>query len=192
MKRIHKIIFQLSVTVFSAITLISCGEGDTVPKPKAYLRLDYPVENYVNYEGICPFSFSFNSQSIIKNKGNCNFTINYPKMKATIYLTYKPVNNDIEVLLRDAQKLTYEHVIKADVIEESPFMNEMQDAYGMFYQVGGDAATNAQFYVTDSTEHFLTGSMYFYAKPNYDSLMPAASYIKEDMRKIMETVKWEK
>jgi hypothetical protein len=42
-------------------------------------------------------------------------------MKATIYLTYKPVNNNINVLLRDAQKLTYEHVIKADDILEQPF-----------------------------------------------------------------------
>ena len=52
MKRIHKIIFQLSLTVFSALALISCGDGDTIPKPKAYLRLDYPVENYVTYEGV--------------------------------------------------------------------------------------------------------------------------------------------
>jgi len=64
--------------------------------------------------------------------------------------------------------------------------------YGMFSQVGGDAATNAQFYVTDSVNHFVTGSMYFYAKPNFDSIMPAASYLKDDMRNIMETLKWRK
>jgi gliding motility-associated lipoprotein GldD len=46
----------------------------------------------------------------------------------------------------------------------------------MFYQVDGNAATNSQFYATDSTKHFVTGL--FYAKPNFDSIMPAASYIK--------------
>jgi gliding motility-associated lipoprotein GldD len=56
-------------------------------------------------------------------------------MKATIYLTYKPVNN-INVLLRDAQKLTYEHVIKADDILEQPYLNPPK-VYGMFYQVDG-------------------------------------------------------
>lgn len=186
---IAKRILLATLTIFLSVSAVSCGE-DPVPKPKAYLRLDYPVEDYVVYEGKCPFTFAFNSQSIIKSKGGCNFTLHYPRMKATIYLTYKDVDNNLEALLRDAQKLTYEHVIKADAIEESPFNNDLDKVYGMFYQVGGDAATNAQFYVTDSTRHFLTGSMYFYAKPNFDSLMPAASYIKDDMRNLMETLNW--
>jgi gliding motility-associated lipoprotein GldD len=111
-------------------------------------------------------------------------------MKATVYITYKPVQNNIDKLLRDAQKLTYEHVIKADDILEQPFINSTDKVYGMFYRVNGNAATNAQFYVTDSVKHFLTGSVYFYAKPNYDSIMPATDYIKKDMRKIMETIRW--
>lgn len=171
------------------IAAMSCG-GDTVPKPKSYLRLDYPMGKYKAYDGDCPYTFGYNSLASIKDKGACNLTIEYPKMKATVYITYKPVNNNIDLLLRDAQKLTYEHVIKADEIGEQPFINPEKKVYGMFYQVGGDAATNAQFYVTDSTRHFLTGSMYFYAKPNFDSIMPAASYIKDDMRNIMETIKW--
>jgi hypothetical protein len=44
-------------------------------------------------------------------------------MKATIYLTYKPVTKNINELLRDAQKLTYEHVIKADDILSKPYLN---------------------------------------------------------------------
>ena len=62
----------------------------------------------------------------------------------------------------------------------------------MFYQVGGNAATNAQFYVTDSVKNFVTGSVYFYAKPNYDSILPAAKYVQDDMRRIMETLEWKK
>ncbi|NJM80480.1 MAG: gliding motility lipoprotein GldD [Flavobacterium sp.] len=120
----------------------------------------------------------------------CSFELNYPKMKATVYLSYKNVNNNIETLLKDAQKLTYDHVIKADEIAEQPFINENKKVYGMFYEVGGNAATNAQFYVTDSTKNFLVGSLYFYAKPNYDSILPAADYIKNDIRKIMETIEW--
>ena len=111
-------------------------------------------------------------------------------MKATIYLTYKMVNNNIDDLLRDAQKLTYEHVIKADDILEQPYINKDKKVYGMFYEVTGNAATNAQFYATDSTKHFVTGSVYFYAKPNFDSIMPAADYIKNDMQRLMETMKW--
>jgi gliding motility-associated lipoprotein GldD len=113
-------------------------------------------------------------------------------MKATIYLSYKPVNSNIKLLLQDAQKLTYQHVIKADDILEQPYINLEKRVFGMFYQVDGNAATNTQFYVTDSTKNFVSGSVYFYAKPNFDSIMPAASYIKNDVQNLMESLKWKK
>lgn len=165
-------------------------KDEAVPKPAAHLRLDYPVANYFPFDNDCPFSFAANAGAIIKKKGDCSLTIDYPKMKANIFLTYKPVSNNINTLLRDAQKLTYEHVIKADDIIEQPFVKPNGKVYGMFYEVQGNAATNAQFYVTDSTKHFVTASVYFYAKPNFDSIMPATSYIKDDMRRIMETIQW--
>ena len=179
-------IFALLIVIFS---VFSCKD-EVFPKPSSYLRLDYPEAKYVNFENQCPFTFEINSESIIKGDKNCGFAISYPKMKATIYLTYKPVNKDINLLLRDAQKLTYEHVIKADDILEQPYLNPSKKVYGMFYQVDGNAATNSQFYVTDSIKHFVTGSVYFYAKPNFDSVMPAASYIRNDMQRLMETLKW--
>ncbi|WP_318642439.1 gliding motility lipoprotein GldD [Flavobacterium ardleyense] len=175
--------------IFLPLALIGCKE-DVTPKPSAELRLDYVEADFVRFENECPYSFEINDDAIIKGKGSCNFTIDYPKMKATIFLTYKDVNGNIKSHLQDAQKLTYEHVIKADDIVEQPYINRDSKVYGMFYQVQGNAATNAQFYVTDSVKHFVTGSVYFYAKPNYDSIMPAADYIKNDMRMIMETMKW--
>lgn len=171
---------------------VSCG-GDTLPKPKAYLRLDYPMGKYLAIPGNCPYTFGYNSQALVKTSPDCfTMTLEYPKMKATIYLNYKPVNGNLDVLLLDAQKLTYKQSVKADDIREQPFANAEKKLYGMFYEVGGNAATNAQFYVTDSVSNFLSGSVYFYAKPNFDSIMPAASYLRDDMRNIMETVKWKK
>ncbi|WP_163398005.1 gliding motility lipoprotein GldD [Flavobacterium fluviatile] len=178
------------IVILLSLTVISCKD-DVLPKPAAFLRLDYPMAKYVNFENTCPFSFQMNEDAVIKGEKECGFAITYPKMKATIYLTYKPVNNNIDKLLRDAQKLTYEHVIKADDILEQPYLNPEKKVYGMFYQVNGNAATNSQFYVTDSTKHFITGSVYFYSKPNFDSVMPAASYIKNDMQRLMETLKWQ-
>ncbi|MBP6041024.1 MAG: gliding motility lipoprotein GldD [Flavobacterium sp.] len=171
------------------ITVWSCKK-EVLPKPASHLRLDYPEANYAQFESNCPFTFEMNADAVIKGNPDCGFTITYPKMKATIYLTHKNVNGNITNLLRDAQKLTYEHVIKADDIVEQPYLNPQQKVYGMFYQVDGNAATNSQFYVTDSVHHFITGSVYFYAKPNFDSIMPAASYIKNDMQRLMETLKW--
>ncbi|SCY76728.1 gliding motility lipoprotein GldD [Flavobacterium caeni] len=170
--------------------LVSGCKDEVLPKPSSQLRLDYPEAQYARFENQCPFAFDMNANAVIQQKSGCDFEINYPKMKATVYITYKPVQNNLNVLLRDAQKLTYEHVIKADDITEQPFLNHDERVFGMFYQVNGNAATNAQFYVTDSTRHFIDCSVYFYAKPNFDSIMPAASYVKNDMQRLMESLKW--
>jgi gliding motility-associated lipoprotein GldD len=183
-KEFRYVLLLLIVAVF-----YSCKD-EVLPKPASQLRLDYPVAEYAKYSDNCPFTFDVNDEVDVKGDKNCGYSIHYPKMKATIYLTYKPVSGNIDKLLRDAQKLTFEHVIKADDILEQPFVNYDNKVYGMFYRVNGNAATNAQFYVTDSLRHFVTGSVYFYAKPNFDSIMPATSYVRDDMQHLMESLKW--
>ena len=171
------------------LSLLSCGD-DKMPKPTGQLSLEYPPAKYMKFSNSCGFDFDKNELAEVKATSNCGLEIHYPKMKATVYLTYKPVQNNLEKLLTDAQKLTYEHVIKANDIAEQPYVNLDRKVYGMFYQVGGNAATNAQFYVTDSTRNFVTASMYFYSKPNFDSILPAADYIKNDMKQMIESIKW--
>ena len=115
----------------------------------------------------------------------------YPEMNATIYLSYRPVNSsNLDSLLYDAQKLTYDHTIKAESILEQPRVDPDNRVFGMFYMINGDAATQSQFYVTDSIRHFITGSVYFESKPNFDSLYPAVVYLRSDVRRIMETITW--
>lgn len=168
--------------------LSSCGE-EVIPKPKAQLRLEYP-EGTSHLVNTPAYSFESNSLAQIRDKKVNSLTLDYPALKGAIYLTYKPVEDNLVQLLSDAQKLSYEHVIKADNIMEQKYIDEKGRVFGMFYEVKGDAASQAQFYATDSTAHFLTGSLYFYAKPNYDSVYPAAVYLQKDVRRILETLKW--
>lgn len=177
---------------FCSTIFLSCKE-EVLPKPTSLLRLEYAAHNYITLTngGLFQFEVNKTDTKIIIDKPE-SIRIVYPKMKATIYINYKPVANNIKILLSDAQKLTYEHVIKADDILEQPFINADKKVYGMFYEVGGDAATNVQFYATDSLKNFVVGSAYFYAKPNFDSIYPAANYLKNDMQKIMETLEWKK
>lgn len=184
----QKVISLLSFFIIFLL-ILSCKD-EARPKPTGQLQLEYPLAKYSLTDLACKYNFYVNSDAIIKNKGNCNLEINYPKMKATIYLSYKPVQNNIENLLKDAQKLTYKHVIKADNILEQAFINRPLKVYGMFYDVEGNAATNAQFYVTDSIKNFIDCSLYFYAKPNFDSIVPAVFYLKKDMKMMMESVRW--
>ena len=125
--------FKKTITFFALLLLLvfanSC-KNDVLPKPASQLRLDYPVAKYASFSNHCPFEFEINENAIIKEDKNCGFSIHYPKMKATIYLTYKTVDNNLNDLLRDAQKLTYEHVIKADDILEQPYVNNDKKVYG--------------------------------------------------------------
>ena len=187
----------IPIAAIAACLTLGCGD-DPLPKPKAELRLEYPTPTYHQTEiAALPFTFEKNdfAKPISKikydpNSGTIGVNVEYPSMKGTIYLTYKPVENNLTNLLRDAQELTQKHVSKADEIAEQVYMSPEKKTFGMFYEVGGNAASQSQFYVTDSTSHFLNGSLYFYAKPNFDSLYPAAVYLKNDIRHIMETLKW--
>jgi len=184
---------RIAIPILS-LFLLGCG-NDTLPKPKGYLRLEYPKAIYE--EAIVPLPFTFEKNKLsdpiktVKSTKTTNgIDINYSSLKATIYLTYKDVNGNIDSLLRDAQNLTQKHTIKADAISHNTFENSESNVYGMLYEIDGNAASQSQFYVTDSTKHFLSGSLYFYAKPNYDSIYPAAEYLKKDIKRIMETVRW--
>ena len=182
---------QLSlIAAFAAVFLTACHK-DATPKPDGFLSLEYPKAAYEYYEApACGFKFEKNTNTNVLPEENCAFKIDYPRMKASIYINYRPVQNNLNLLLKDAQKLTYNHTVKADNIEESVFEHPEKNVYGMFYRVTGDAATNVQFYATDSVRNFIVGTLYFYAKPNYDSIYPAAKYVEADMQTIMETLEW--
>lgn len=179
---------QPSILIVMTLLLMGCEET-TFPKPKAQLRLDYPIGEIKTYKAEA-FQFRYNSKAEIVRENSSSYLLNYPMMKGTVFLNYKTVTNDIDILLSDAQKFAYEHVVKADAILEQPYVNADKRVFGMFYEVKGDAASQAQFYATDSTNHFITGSLYFYSKPNYDSIYPAAIYLQDDIRKLMESLQW--
>ena len=190
-----KTIISLLIIIF----FISCG-NDPIPKPKAFLRLEYPKANYAKVTTELPFTFEKNNLAnnvteikISRDKKTLGIDLVYPTLKGTIYITYKKIeNNNLDPYLLDAQNITQKHTQKADEIIEQPFIDVKNRVFGMLYEVGGNAASQSQFYVTDSINHFVTGSLYFYAKPNYDSILPAANYLKKDIQHIMETIKWKK
>lgn len=174
--------------VFCVCLLLAC-QDQVLPKPKALLRLDYPEAGQVSLE-TDHFSISRSVLSKIKSGDGNSLTLDYPSMNASIFITYRNVNDDLDKLLSDAQKLSYEHVVKADGIYEEQVENPDHKVYGMYYEVQGNAASQSQFYLTDSTDHFLTGSLYFYAKPNYDSILPAAAYLQNDIRELIKSLRW--
>jgi len=194
---------QNILLILLILAIFSGCKEDPTPKPKGFLALEYPEAIY-RTEDITKMPFTFDRNALGKNirtktlKGETTtygINIEYPDLKGTIYLTYKAIENNpkyLETYLRNAQNFTQEHTQKADEIDEFEWENKEKRVFGMFYSVGGNAASQSQFYVTDSINHFLSGSLYFYAKPNYDSILPAAHYMQKDIRRIMESLEWKK
>ena len=177
------------VLLLSLIVFQSCGTEIT-PKPKPYLILQYSTPSYSKHNFNCPYSFEISNLATTHLKDNCWLKIEYPHLKATLHITYRSVNNNLNEILTEIEKLTFEHTIKADNINAIPYENFDKKVFGKLYSVEGDVATNIQFRVTDSVKHVLAGALYFYAKPNYDSILPAVKYLEKDIIHLVETIEW--
>ncbi len=177
------------VIIIIGLMLISCKE-DVLPKPKGYLRLTYPTATYKAVKEIKPYTFEVTEKTIVLKQPNHWIKIKYPSLKASINITYRPVKNNMIELLRESEKLVFKHTIKADQILTKDFINDKKRVFGSMYEISGNAASQIQFYITDSTNHFIKGALYFYAKPNYDSILPAVHYIKKDIVRFIETLEW--
>ena len=185
----RNIVISLLSLVFSLFFVVSCNE-DVLPKPKAYLSLEYPEKSYKKIALKRPYSFDvLKSTKIIDDKNNW-LKIKYPNLKASIDITYRPVKNNLKELLTEAEKLVFKHAVKAEQIVPKDFVNPKKRIFGSLYEITGNAASHLQFHITDSTSNFIKGSLYFYAKPNYDSILPAVAYLKEDILKLVETLEW--
>jgi len=121
------------------------------------------------------------------------FNIEFPAYNAKIYLTYKDIKNDFDDLMEQTYKMNVKnHITKADAINEQVFNNPDNKVYGILYDLKGNTASSVQFYVTDSINHYLRGSLYFSAEPNADSLAPVIDFFREDIIHLVETLKWSK
>ncbi|MFN8308832.1 MAG: hypothetical protein U0T73_02615 [Chitinophagales bacterium] len=188
------------IAVLALLFLFSGCHGDYVPKSKAYPRVIFPEKKFDEYDnGSCPFAFrkpvyaQVYRDSVYMGRPitePCWLNISFPDFNATVNLTYKSIAPGMFVqLLEDAHKLSFKHSKKANFIDESLIRNK-NGVSGLYYEVGGEAASNVQFFLTDSTHHFVRGSLYFYNEPNADSMAPILSFVKADLDTILGTFRW--
>jgi gliding motility-associated lipoprotein GldD len=183
--------FLLLLPVSLLLLAASCEE-DYQPKPMGYFRIDVPEKKYTSLNSNCPYTFDMNTAARWEEKDNCWGDVRYPSIRATIQLTYKEITNqaDLDRVLKEAQDLAYKHTVAAQGIGEKLYSNPTTDVHGILYQMQGNAASSTQFYVTDSTTHFLRGVLYFYSAPNADSLKPVNDFMYGEMVQLIESLKW--
>lgn len=182
--------FGVAVAMLCGILTISSCKEEVLPKPKAQLRLEYPAPEYESIETDCPYGFEKSSDTELRINNKCWVNIDYPKLKASINMTYRPVDGNLKELFLEAEKLTFNHTIKADGISSAPYVNKDKEVYGSVFEVTGNAASPIQFHVTDSIRHFITGAVYFNVQPNYDSIKPAINYLQKDIIRMIESMEW--
>jgi len=194
-------IIKIGVTVFIFGQSVGCN-NDYTPKPKAYHKLELPSKAYQETTiSNCPFTFEQPQYSkIVKDslffeetvKSPCWLDINFESLNGVIHLSYKTINNknDFAEYVDDAHKMTYKHITKAESIDEKRVVTE-NNVGGLIYEVGGDAASAIQFFLTDTNQHFIRGALYFKNTPNADSIAPVVNFVKADMMHLIETFKWD-
>lgn len=190
-------IHTITISFLSCLMLFAC-QSDFVPKPKGYNRIDMAPHAYVSLPDTFPYSFEYSEHAEIHPDTSFNterywLNVYYPEHQANVQLTYKDINQDekvLETLLEDAYQLTANHQIKAASIEER-VIGTPTGKRALVAELSGEVPSQFQFYITDSTDHFLRGALYFRTATKNDSLSPVIEYIKVDMVHMLNTLRWE-
>jgi gliding motility-associated lipoprotein GldD len=181
------------------VSAVACNSTYT-PKRKGYFKIDFPKHEYKVFDHAgYPYTFEYPAYANIikdttffedKPENPYWINIDIPRFGGKIYISYKDVGkNDLNKLVNDAYNMTYKHSTRATEIVDSA-MRTATGVSGVFFSVGGNAATAKQFFVTDSVKHFLRGALYFDASPNEDSLGVVNNFLQEDMKHLINTFRW--
>ncbi|MEM6771593.1 MAG: hypothetical protein AAF597_13500 [Bacteroidota bacterium] len=194
--------------ILSLLTLLlftACGDDALpLPKPRSYPRVYYPEQTYESVKtDYCQFSFDKPvSATIIREDlffddvppDSCWFDLRFdPALNGSVHFSYYSIDNyaKFEALRDEAFDLVGVHNDRASDIEEIVIHRDEADVHGIAFDIAGPAASPFQFFLTDTTNHFLRGALYFDAQVQPDSLKPIIAYAKEDILRLVETLRWE-
>lgn len=200
------------------LTASSCNSTYT-SKKRGYYKVDFPERKYVKFENNgYPYSFEYPAYAqIIKDSTFFDsnpenpfwINIDFPQFGARIFLSYKIIGgtaiykvkqangtysdsagvNIFDKMVNDAFKLTNKNESVASSIKDS-LIQTSNGVTGVFFRVGGNAATARQFFLSDTTKNFFRGALYFDVTPNADSLRPVLDFLQKDIDHLIGSFKW--
>jgi gliding motility-associated lipoprotein GldD len=195
-----KMKIKLFGLIFIAFIVISCN-SEYVSKPRAYFKIELPQKKYQSFnDPRYPYTFEYPVYgNVIKDslffeeqaENPYWINIDFPEFQGRIHISYKEIGrNKFDSLVNDAFTLSYkQHTYKASKIDPKEF-NTPNGYGGIYFTLKGNTATANQFFVTDSSKHFLRGALYFSATPNADSLQPVNNFLKTDVEHLINTLRW--
>lgn len=184
-----------------SLLCFGCQETLQVPKPRTFPKVEFPNKLYKPFtEGYCDFKFDYPVYAEVirdtsffgeKPINDCWFDVYFEMFNGNIHCTYYHFETDVELrkLVNDEFKMVDKHQVRADYIDELK-IEKPNGTQGMIFEIEGAAASNLQFYLTDSENHFLRGALYFKTQARPDSLAPIYQFVKEDIIKLIDSFEW--
>jgi len=207
------------ILFFLSVLLLAACNSNYTSKKTGYFNIDLPEKKYMlfNEPGI-PYSFEYPVYaSIVKDSTYFDANpendywrnIDFKNLNAKIFLSYKAVGgkalykikqpngsykdstgvNKYDKMINDAFNLTNKNDDVATSKKDSLFTTANKVS-GLLFKLGGNAATQRQFFMTDTTKNFIRGALYFYASPNADSVKPVVDFIQKDIDHLITTFRW--
>lgn len=199
-QRVNKFVLKSLLYIlhctFFIVMFLSCDNKNYQPKPRGYFRIDLPEKEYVMLDSMRYYSFEYPVYSEITPDYHSPhetdwINVEFPDFKGTIHISYKTVNSNLNTYLEDSYQMMTKHISHAMGIRDSLIIIPEKDVYGLVYFLEGEGvASSLQFYLTDSINHFMRGSLYFNVRTNNDSLAPVIDFITDDVRHLIETIEW--
>ncbi len=191
----HKKLRNILLVLLVMAIAWSCGE-DYAPKPRGYFRITLPEKQYTAFDSTFPYSFEYPEYAYLTPDPFAPeepywLNIEFPEFKGRIHLSYKAVDDNLVEYLEDSRQFVMKHIPKASAIDDSLLLDRERKIYGLVYDIQGmGAASPCQFFLTDSTKHFVRGALYFDVVPNNDSLAPVISFIRSDIEHMLNSFEW--
>lgn len=192
----------IPLLLLALFLLAGCGNGELpVPKPRSFPKINFPERNLVDLgPDYCQFDFQFPDYGEIEQKSlyfdekpadPCWFDIYMPAFDGRLHFSYYPITSpeDWESKRDQAFELAGYHTKRASSITEYR-VNQSPTVGGMIFDIDGPAASPYQFFLTDSTTHFVRAALYFNTQAKPDSLRPIVDFVVEDIANLIETFEW--
>jgi len=190
-------------SLFVFLFLLSCKDDSIlVPKPRTYPRIVFPDKTYVPFDNPdCPFMMRVPEYGVYLKDSlkveyektfDCWFDLYYNKLNTYIHFSYVDFDTRarFDELVVDAFEMADKHNVKASYRDEMRLSFPDKKVYGLLFEIDGPVASPIQFFLTDSTRHFLRGSLYFKDVVNRDSIQPVFEFVKEDFEVFFESFAW--
>jgi gliding motility-associated lipoprotein GldD len=193
-----------ALLIVAVLFFAACGDNhDYSPKPRGYYRIVFPKKEYQEYVSDHPFTFLYPKYAVMQKDTqtriaprllNMNQLINmqFPQFNGTLHLSYETITSKkvFDELVEDAHKFAFKNTIKATDIDQGTISIPQKKVYGIYYTIGGNAASSVQFFLTDSVKHYLRGALYFNTEPRLDSIQPVLNFVKQDINVMIKSFKW--